>query len=416
MTSTVETADRTDLEPMVAVSGLLSGVVEVGEILTGPEILDQGYRKIVEAYHRTHKRGEAVDMARLAEALRGSVLDLQGLAAYGAKPEEAIGAARQLRLRHTRQTVGASLRGAADRLIYGNEADAPGALADARKSLDAAEHGAETKGSSIQEILRVDADSIIAGRAERGASCGMASLDHLIGGLHPGELWIVGARPKYGKTSLLTSIAMGANLPAVVFSLEMTRREITRLMVCTLGRIPRDETRLQESNMVKAMGELHKRRLDIIDTPAFTVADIAAECCARRWAKLIFVDYAQILGRIRGTDSGRESLAESVKALKNLAKRQGATVILGSQVNRLGDEKPHTRDLAESDELLRSADAVLLLDWNMETTPPETRFNRSPVQVAVKITQRQGSGGAADLLFHRSQGRFSDAAGDTDED
>ena len=60
---------------------------------------------------------------------------------------------------------------------------------------------------------------------------GFIELDELTNGLHPGQMIVVAARPAVGKSTLGIDIARAAaikhNLAAAVFSLEMSRTEIT---------------------------------------------------------------------------------------------------------------------------------------------------------------------------------------------
>ncbi|MDR1536331.1 MAG: AAA family ATPase [Planctomycetota bacterium] len=263
-------------------------------------------------------------------------------------------------------------------------------------------------GHSIAEILDSQGDRIFESR--RGLSTGLPSIDKYVGGLCPGDLLVIGARPKKGKTSIMTTIAVLANVPALFFSLEMTALEIVRKLICIAGRIPGRElfNHRGEADAIKA--ELRERPLRIIDTPGLNAVDIAARSYSIPNLKLIVVDYAQILGRLPGAKDSRESLVESVKGLKVLAKRLNCAVIVGSQLNRESEGKVTPAGLAESDELLRSADCVLLLDWKFEDAPPETPFVQTPVEVEVQSVCRHNCGGKFPLLFYRGQGRFGEMA------
>src|SRR5690606_40204560 len=64
-----------------------------------------------------------------------------------------------------------------------------------------------------------------------GVPTGFADLDALTNGLHPGQMIVVAARPAIGKSTLGLDFARSAaikhGLTTVVFSLEMSRNEIT---------------------------------------------------------------------------------------------------------------------------------------------------------------------------------------------
>ena len=65
---------------------------------------------------------------------------------------------------------------------------------------------------------------------------GLKGLDRLLSGFQPSNLIILAARPGMGKTSLALGIArhvgVEANLPVAVFSLEMSRHEVTQRLMC----------------------------------------------------------------------------------------------------------------------------------------------------------------------------------------
>ncbi|MGL6193416.1 MAG: replicative DNA helicase, partial [Thermoguttaceae bacterium] len=77
--------------------------------------------------------------------------------------------------------------------------------------------------------------------ATDGVSTGFIDFDSMTGGLHPGELVILAARPSMGKTALATNIAdycaVEQNTPTLLVSLEMARVELAMRMICSRGRI-----------------------------------------------------------------------------------------------------------------------------------------------------------------------------------
>ena len=62
-----------------------------------------------------------------------------------------------------------------------------------------------------------------------GYKTGLSELDWMTGGMHPSDLIIIAARPSMGKTSLARiaqHIAINQNLPAALFSLEMSKEQL----------------------------------------------------------------------------------------------------------------------------------------------------------------------------------------------
>lgn len=392
-------------------AALVNGVPEIGELVPSEALIDPFCKAVFEQYRKTHGHGEATDLARLVAALGGGIASTRLVRIgidYDAMPEHAISMAKQIRRRHEGVALSNILAANARNIRSGFEAE--GAVERCREAVEryyAAVSG-DDNATSIDAILREHGDQLFLDRQRGGVPFNIPTLDAKIGGLHEGELLVVAARPKRGKSSLILSIVAAANVPACVFSLEMTRRECVKNLVCIQGRIPSDALLDFRVEVEKATAELRSRPVHIFDQPQMTAAEIAGACYSRSGTRLVAVDYAQIMGKTAGAESARESLVENVKSLKTLAKRLSATVILGSQIGRGGDEKPTAKDLAESDELLRSADHVLVFDWDDAEPVPETKWERHPVRVTVRLTSRHMPSGTFPLAFHRSQRRFGE--------
>src|SRR5690606_26368966 len=115
--------------------------------------------------------------------------------------------------------------------------------------------------------------------------------------------------PGMGKSVLLANTAQHATwkkkLPAVVFSLEMTRVELGMRFLSSDTSIPLDSVQAGKlddtewSSVARSAGESSDAPLWIDDTPGLTLADIRAR--ARRLARahgglsLIAIDYLQMI-------------------------------------------------------------------------------------------------------------------------
>src|SRR5215472_15923373 len=79
-------------------------------------------------------------------------------------------------------------------------------------------------------------------RSAAGVPTGFADLDALTNGLHPGQMVVIAARPAMGKSALALDIARAASvrsgLTSVLFSLEMSRKEITMRLLSAEARVP----------------------------------------------------------------------------------------------------------------------------------------------------------------------------------
>src|SRR5699024_740753 len=70
-----------------------------------------------------------------------------------------------------------------------------------------------------------------------GVPTGFADLDYITAGLHPSDLVIVAARPAMGKSAfalnIATNAAVRANTPVAIFSLEMSKEQMTNRILCS---------------------------------------------------------------------------------------------------------------------------------------------------------------------------------------
>jgi len=251
---------------------------------------------------------------------------------------------------------------------------------EARQIVDEATRGrAVTTARTLSEILPSVLDVAQHGRAKALAT-GWDDLDRLIGGLAPGRLVIVGARPGVGKSLMGTNLAVHfahVHQHAVLFaSLEMDAEEVLQRMLARHARVNltslmEGRTSEAEWNNIAARGvEIDAMPVRILDTPNQTVTSIRRE--ARNYQRvrddlaLIVVDYLQLMRTTEGRGTNRsEALGEVSRGLKLLARETGACVVAMAQVNREGtkhtDGRPRMTDLRESGAIEADADVVILL-------------------------------------------------------
>src|SRR5665213_2900263 len=100
--------------------------------------------------------------------------------------------------------------------------------------------------SILESLLQPTMDEIEAsghrGGGLTGVPTGFADLDGLTNGLHPGQLIVIAGRPAMGKSTLGLDIARSASIKhgqtSVLFSLEMSKHEITMRLLSAEARIP----------------------------------------------------------------------------------------------------------------------------------------------------------------------------------
>lgn len=207
-----------------------------------------------------------------------------------------------------------------------------------------------------------------------------SALNNRIGGLRPGALYVVGARPGVGKTVVgLNLAAHVARTHTVGFvSLEMTSEELRRRLLSAVGSVHlssllnRRIGDLAWQQLTEAEKTIRSMRLSIADqlSTLGQVLSYARTLHRRGNLGLLVVDYLQLMRGDRRAESRQIEVAEFSRALKLLAKELNIPVVALSQLNResagrKGGE-PLISDLRESGALEQDADVVLLLHRNSD--------------------------------------------------
>jgi len=211
-----------------------------------------------------------------------------------------------------------------------------------------------------------------------GLSTGYPDLDDAIGGLRPGELIVVGARPGGGKSLLGLCIADHVStrlgLPVLFSSLEMSQDELTHRRIASIARVPLVHlTRHQVTDadwelIRRAQDRLVNTQLRVDDGSGVSLAHIRGRLrgMARSGyaARLLVIDYLGLLAEPK-TESRQQAVAALARGAKLLAREFAIPVLLAAQVNRSpesrSDKRPGLADLRESGEIEAAADIVLML-------------------------------------------------------
>jgi replicative DNA helicase len=221
-------------------------------------------------------------------------------------------------------------------------------------------------------------EKISSGVAGEGVKTGFKDLDALTNGFHPGNMIVLAARPAVGKSTLGLDIARYASIhkreTSVIFSLEMSRSEITMRMLSAEARVPLNNIRSGQlgeeewAKMARRMGEISDAPLFIDDSPNLSLMEIRAKSRRlkqRHDLKLIVIDYLQLMTSGKRVENRQQEVSEFSRQLKLLAKELNVPVVAISQLNRSpeqrSDKKPMLSDLRESGSIEQDADVVILL-------------------------------------------------------
>ncbi|GAB79017.1 replicative DNA helicase [Austwickia chelonae] len=198
-----------------------------------------------------------------------------------------------------------------------------------------------------------------------GVPTGFTELDELTNGLHAGQMIVIAARPAVGKSTLALDFVRAAAIKhkqaAVIFSLEMSRSEITMRLISAeaginLSKVRRGKLEDRDwEKLARLASDFDTAPLFIDDSPNMSLMEIRAKCRRlkqRNNLKLIVIDYLQLMSSGKRVESRQQEVSEFSRALKLLAKELEVPVIALSQLNRgpeqRTDKKPQVSDLRES--------------------------------------------------------------------
>lgn len=216
----------------------------------------------------------------------------------------------------------------------------------------------------------------------RGPALPWVDLDQYLGGLVPGKLYVVGARPGVGKSmfgqSLAAHWADRHTKNVYLASFEMQAREVSMRLLSAKSAVQYSKMRAGEctedewAKISRASQWEAARRIVINDDTSSTMATIRAgarELARRGELGLVIIDYAGLVTPRDPKLPRQEQVAEVSRDAKRLAMDLNVPVVLLSQLNRevasrgggQGTATPTLTDLRDSGALEQDADAVLLL-------------------------------------------------------
>jgi replicative DNA helicase len=257
-----------------------------------------------------------------------------------------------------------------------------------------------------------------------GLRTGFPRLDIFSGGLEPGRLYLLGARPGVGKTAFLLAIAAAVSvrdrLPSIFFSLEMAHDQLAGRLLTSLASVDGARARIgrleiaEFDRLTAASEKLRTAPFFIDDSPALLVSEIRARARRmkrREGIRLIFVDYLQLVRAAVSKGASRENEVAAIsRQLKALARELSVPVLAAVQLNRglenRIDKRPMLADLRESGSLEQDADQVWFLHRPGVFDPDA---DQGDVDLLI-AKNRSGPLGKVPLRFHPESCKFSPAS------
>jgi replicative DNA helicase len=415
-----------------------TAVGTVGEILDASDFYRESHAKIFRAALSLYEKGEPVDAITLADVLdeRG---ELEGIGGQGRVAELAALVPSTSNVEHYARIVKemATLRGL---VLAGQEItrlgqDRPGEVVDLvdRAEQIVFELGQQRVTSDfahIQELLKESFERITqlyeAGVDVTGVPSGFRELDHLTAGFQAGNLVILAARPSMGKSALglgiATNLGVRHEIPVALFTLEMSKSEVTQRMMCSEAKV--ESQRLRSGRLAPddwprltaACDRLMKAPIYVDDTGSTTIMELRSK--SRRLKSrepslgLIIVDYIQLMTSGATAENRVQEVSQISRALKVLARDLEVPIIAMSQLSRAveqrHDKRPILSDLRESGSLEQDSDLVFFVYRDEYYLGEESE--QQGIAEVILAKHRNGPTGTSKLSFLRRYAKFADLA------
>lgn len=287
-----------------------------------------------------------------------------------------------------------------------------------RSKLDAATTAVAWK-RAVREFTFSDLAERVLDRVEDDRSLsgvvpwGMPSFDSRLGGLFPGELTVLAARPSIGKSALGFQVAIHASKigKRVAFiSLEMTEGQLGERLIASETTIPLSRLRMgnlteyERGNVKSVLPSIKKMLSRVWVASRPTVSEIRSRCRVAQTTgglDLLVVDYLGLLGASNPRASLYERTTELSAEMKSLAQELNIPILLLSQLNREAgktDEPPRLEHLRDSGAIEQDANNVLFIH----------RKRGNPDTEIVIAKQRQGPVGMFKMHFDEARASFID--------
>ena len=368
----------------------------VGALLTNPELYDSVahivsaddfYHSVLRETYRVIEsqinQQKSVDVITISEALNREDMGLGQLAQLAKdtiRPDNAPRYAEVIREKSHRRKAISAARSSLDNL-WDETGELSAQLAEAEcRLVDVSDvkTDEQTNNDVIGEILEEIDHKQQNPNTIYGLQTGFHDLDGRIEGMEGGDLVIIAARPAMGKTTLALNIAEHTVIknkkPFLVFSLEMSKKQLMQRSLASLGGIHLGKIRkgrnIQTEDWDKittGVTALKNIRLIVEDKGINNTKQMMAKARAhkRKHPDLagIVVDYLQLIQSDGGNRT--EQVTNITRDLKQMAMNLGVPVIALSQLNRncenRADKRPVISDLRDSGSIEQDADMIMFL-------------------------------------------------------
>lgn len=360
----------------------------VSSILRPEQFYVESHRRIYEAIVDLAREGAPIDSVTLGTQLmdKGDLEKIGGAVVLSSLTDAVATAAN---VDHYAETVRdhAAVRAviyAAQEIVAtgfsGGMESVPSYLSTARSAMIKASAALVGSGGprTVEGDVRQIVKDIELGVPLKGlVQTGIENIDKLTGGLHPGLLYVIGARPAMGKSCFVLNVATNAALAGkrvLYITLEDVIYLVTLRLLARFSDIDLDDLVLRQikeaewPNLIHAANKVSNFSLWLEDAPALTgdrIRQIAAMHQNSKGLDLLVVDHLGEISPEGKPSSLTEETEAAAKAMRDIAKELGIPVLLAVQLNRgvenRNDKRPTLADLRQSGAIEQIARCVWFL-------------------------------------------------------
>jgi replicative DNA helicase len=428
-----------DAEESVLGAMMLSpgAIGAVSEILDAADFYRDSHGTIYRAALALYARGEPVDAITLVDELeqRGELEGVGGRARVhelAALVPASANAGHYARIVREMATLRGLIRAGGEVAQLGWERlGEPQDLVDRAEQIvfELSQSRVSTEFSHIEALLKESFERITAlyeaGEEITGVPSGFRDFDRLTSGFQEGNLVIVAARPSMGKSAFglcaASNIAIRHQLPVALFTLEMSKAEVTQRLMCSEAKVESQRLRSGKlapddwPRLTAACDKLAKAPIYVDDTGSITMMEIRSK--ARRLKSkeptlgLIIVDYLQLMTSGSNVESRVQEVSQISRNLKVLARDLDVPILAMSQLSRAveqrHDKRPILSDLRDSGSIEQDADLVAFIYRDEYYNEDSDQQGLAEVILA---KHRNGPTGTEKLSFLKRYAKFADLA------
>jgi len=440
MSELIQKIPPNNLEAEQSVLGAMlldkEAISAASEILKGDDFYREVHKEIFEAIIDIYNDNNPVDLITLTEKLKGrNTLEAVGGITYLTQLMNIVPTTSNIdqyvKIVEEKSLLRKLIKSSNEIIskCYDNPEDPIEVVDQAEKSIFDISLSKSSQGFvPIKQILTTNFDRIEELYLNKGKITGIPTgfvdLDQKLSGLQRSDLILIAARPSMGKSALMMNLVQHAavreNIPVAIFSLEMSKEQLSQRLLCAEALIDAHRLRtgdITEDEWIKlarAMGVLADKPIFIDDTPAISITEMRAKCRRLKIEHglgLIAIDYLQLMSGSSKYDSRQQEVSDISRSLKALARELDVPVVALSQLSRApemrADHRPILSDIRESGAIEQDADVVIFLYRDEYYHPDTEKKNIGEVIIA---KQRNGPTGVVELVWLGQFTKFADKA------